>query len=139
MTPNFQRSLEFTNLTSVQNLGAFHPWEHIFSSFWRLLAPAPSAKRNVTTPNFGGRANFGVYACVPNFSRIGPVVKKIIFYADIGRGTRDARCATRDERRGTSDEGRGTTEIFITTRQHNFFQPRPIFLIFSHNVYLIDI
>ena len=109
MTPHFQRRLGFANLTSVQNFGAFHPWEHIFSSFWRLLAPAPSAKRNVTTPNFGGRANFGVYACVPNFSRIGPVVKKIIFYADIGRGT--------------SDEGRGTTEIFITTRQHNFFQP----------------
>ena len=116
MTPNFQRRLRFTNLTSVQNFGAFRPWEHIFSSFWRLLAPAPSAKRNVTTPNFGGRANFGVYACVPNFSRIGPVVKKIIFYADIGR-------ATRDEGRGTRDEGRGTTEIFITTRQHNFFQP----------------
>ena len=116
MTPNFQRRLGFTNLTSVQNFGAFHPWEHIFSCYWRLLAPAPSARRNVTSPNFLGRANFGVYTGVPNFSRIGPVVKKIIFYADIGRGTSD-------ERRATRDEGRGTTEIFITTRQHNFFQP----------------
>ena len=103
-------------MISVRNFKQIYTWEHIFSSFWRLLAPAPSAKRNVTTPNFGGRANFGVYACVPNFSRIGPVVKKIIFYADIGRGTSD-------EGRGTRDEGRGTTEIFITTRQHNFFQP----------------
>ena len=116
MTPNFQRKLYFTNLTSVQIFEAFQPWEHTFSSFWRLLAPAPSAKQNLTTPNFGGRAIFGVHACVPNFSRIGPVVKKIIFYADIGRGTRDEGRATRDERRGT-------TEIFITTRQHNFFQP----------------
>ena len=105
MTPNFQRRLRFTNLTSVQNFGAFHPWEHTFSSFWHLLAPAPSAKQDLTTPNFGGQANFGVYACVPNFSRIGPVVKKIIFYADIGRGTRDEGRGTRDERRATRDEG----------------------------------
>ena len=89
MTSNFQRRPGFTNVTSVQNFGAFHAWEHTFSSFWRLLAPAPSAKRNVTSPNLLGRANFGVYTCVPNFSRIGPVVKKIIFYADIGRGTSD--------------------------------------------------
>ena len=102
----------------MRKLGQFHLWEHIFSSFWRLLAPAPSARRNVETPNFRHRAIFQVHTSVPNFSQFGSVV-----FSNL--------CGHR-----TGDEGRGTTENFITTRTHNFFKlDRFFYFFFTQHVF----